>query len=88
MMTLRAVCFGVAIGLCGGVAVSAEVDQMDGLTGSAHQETVLNQKRPAGLQPSPEARLPELGVAADASRRGLLASTMDKPWNPHICIGC
>ena len=88
MITVRAVCFGIAIGLSGGVAISAEATQIDSLTGFPHQDPVLSEKRPAGLEPSPEARLPELSVAADATRRGLPPSKMDKPWNPHISIGC
>lgn len=88
MILVRAVCLGVAIGLCSSAAISAEAIQTDALTGFAHQDPVLSEKRPAELEPSTVARLPELSVAADVSRRGLPPSKMDKPWNPRICIGC
>ena len=88
MVTVRAVGLSFAIGLCSGVAVSAEVNQTDNVIQSTPQDTVLNQLRPALPAPSATAKLPELSVAADASRRGFFTSRRDKPWDPHICIGC
>ena len=85
MAVSRSLMVGLLFSLICGSALATEVDQTGSLTEPSHQGMMLE---PAVTAPAAKAALPELKVTAGTPRRDFYAPIKDKPWDPHICIGC